>query len=437
MKHLAFRAKIVFFKSDFNRPIHFLAAAIVSIMVFLHPRLASAEERAKMGPANNTPSEMQNQAPGSGKGNPVKRRWTKISDYSDSNGKVVTYLDTAHVRRVGDIVSSAVLMDWDPGFDAAPGVPAKSNIGFAKFDCVSARYLRLSSVAFDGSMGSGTHVLESSYDKSQQRWIDIDTDVGDVAKTLLLKVREAACRGSGSGEASVSNQPTQPTQPNPQTSPEESSILADNLERCNAQAAREVAEATTPTPIDPKSVLSPILLLNDLNRRKQQEANQPQVLQQIELERQQCRKNVVAAGLRRLQETMAQKADAAQGYKKISFKDFALDAKTLAAGEVRVTMQGAYVPDGNMDWFFESYEAALTATMPPLSSGANIQRIPLLTEDASRSFREQLLRCKTTPGSNHSGCQASITGHVSLCSMTSPMGSRSNIPCIVVENGRM
>jgi len=75
------------------------------------------------------------------------------------------------------------------------------------------------------------------------------------------------------------------------------------------------------------------------------------------------------------------------------------------------------------------------------SSGATDRRfarseLPLLTEDATREFRQILLRCKARPGSNQIGCPAVITGHASQCSLTGPLGSTRSLPCIVVENGR-
>jgi hypothetical protein len=204
---------------------------------------------------------------------------------------------------------------------------------------------------------------------------------------------------------------------------------------CDRQAERETTQASTLTPIAPTSVLSPILLLNDLNRRKQEEANQPQLLEQIELKRQQCRRNVVAAATQQAQELMAQRSDGARGYKLISFETFALDAKSLAASQGRISMKGAYLPDGNSEWLFSGQVDAMQATNSPVAA-RNIAKIPLLTEDADRGFRQALLRCKSTPGWDHIGCPAVITGHVSLCTITGPLGNSGSLPCIVVESGR-
>ena len=211
--------------------------------------------------------------------------------------------------------------------------------------------------------------------------------------------------------------------------------VAAGLASCDDQAEQESARVSTLTPIAPTSVLNPILLLNDFNRRKQEEANQPQLLNQIEVERQRCRQNVVAEAAQRAQETINQRSDNARGYMSIAFETFALDAKNLAAAQVRISVKGAYVPDGNLEWLFASQGEAVQASMYP-AQGRNIPRIPLLTEDASRDFRQFLLKCKSIPGADRTGCLTAITGHVSMCSMTGPLGSNRTLPCIVVENGR-
>jgi hypothetical protein len=206
------------------------------------------------------------------------------------------------------------------------------------------------------------------------------------------------------------------------------------LINCDRQADRQSAEASNLTPIAPTSILNPILLLNDLNRRKQQEANQPRLLYKIELERQQCRKDVMAAAASRAQELIDQKSDTARGYRPITFEAFALDGKILADGRAKISIKGAYLPDGILEWLFATQVDAIQAKTT--ADGRNISRIPLLTENATRDFRQLLLRCRSTPGSDQMGCPTVITGHVSICSITGALGSNRNVPCIIVENGR-
>jgi len=211
--------------------------------------------------------------------------------------------------------------------------------------------------------------------------------------------------------------------------------IVEGQQSCDRQAEVEAAQASSSvTPFSPTSLLNPILILAEANRRKQEEANRAQLLNRIELNRQQCRANVVALAARRSQEVLDQKADAARGYKQISFETFALDAKSMAAAQSRVSMKGSYVPDGNMEWLFPGQVEAIQARNSPM--GSNIARIPLLTEDASRDYRKALLRCKSTPGADQMGCPTTITGHVSVCSITNGLGGSREVPCIVVENGR-
>lgn len=58
-------------------------------------------------------------------------------------------------------------------------------------------------------------------------------------------------------------------------------MLASNLQNCDRLAQQQSDAATTLTPVKPVSVLSPILLLSDLNKRKQEEENQPAALENM------------------------------------------------------------------------------------------------------------------------------------------------------------
>lgn len=215
---------------------------------------------------------------------------------------------------------------------------------------------------------------------------------------------------------------------------QQDAAVSAGLTNCDRQAERQTAEASNLTPIAPTSILNPILLLNDLNRRKQQEANQPRVLNKIEMERQQCRKNVMAAAASRAQELIDQKSDTARGYRPITFEAFALDGKMLAEAQAKISITGAYSPDGNFEWLFANQVDVIQAKTT--AEGRNISRIPLLTEDATRDFRQVLFRCRSNPASDLMGCRTVIKGHVSICSTTGALGSNRNLPCIIVENGR-
>jgi hypothetical protein len=211
--------------------------------------------------------------------------------------------------------------------------------------------------------------------------------------------------------------------------------VAAEQRNCDVVAEQSRAQVGNLTPINPVSALNPILLLNDINRRKQEEARQPQLLEQIEQQRQFCYRDAETRAALRAQETIDQKRDNASGYKLISFETFALDAKIMASSQAKVSLRGSYVPDGNMDWFFANRTDVIMATTNGYNS-SNIARIPLLTEDATREFRQFLLRCKSNASSSQLGCPAVINGHVTKCSLTGPLGANRSLPCIVVENGR-
>ena len=276
-------------------------------------------------------------------------------------------------------------------------------------------------------------IVENVVDQAARRNNPARNSNSGVAHSLLgelkSKTRKAALTGLLAGSAVLA--PSVGWSDNSKST-QQDAVLTGQFLACDAQAEQQAAQVSTLTPISPASVLAPFVLLGQLKQRQQQEANQPLLLEQIEQQRQQCRKNVVAAATRRAQEVLDQNADEAKGYKRISIEAFMLDAKSLAASQARVSLVGAYVPDGNFEWFFARQTDVLQAT----AGAANIPKIPLLTEDAKREFRQFLLRCKSSPGASEMGCLTVITGHVSLCSLSGPLGNGRGIPCVTVENGR-
>ena len=160
-----------------------------------------------------------------------------------------------------------------------------------------------------------------------------------------LKARELACKPSGS---SASN--TAPSSPRPSqgstvahrsTLSSEDKMLASDLQSCDRLAQQQAEAAKTLTPVAPVSVLSPILLLNDLNRRKQEEENQPVALENIERQRLQCRQNAQLVSAQRAQERDNELQDESQGYKRISVETFELDAKSLATNQSKISPEGS------------------------------------------------------------------------------------------------
>jgi TPR repeat protein len=118
-----------------------------------------------------------------------------------------------------------------------------------------------------------------------------------------------------------------------------------------------------------------------------------------------------------------------QGYQSISFEDFKLDGKKLAATGGKVMMQGFYQKLGDIELLQPTGVAVAVAR----SRGDDGNGIGLLTDDASRDVRKGLLRCGD-PMIAPLGCQITFIGHVNMCTMTTLVGSK-DLPCLAVEDG--
>jgi hypothetical protein len=136
-----------------------------------------------------------------------------------------------------------------------------------------------------------------------------------------------------------------------------------------------------------------------------------------------------------LQEAQNQANDTALGYKPISIEDFVLDAAEFAKTGKKVSLQGAYLLSEHMGLLFADQLAIIKATSYP-SVSPNEPRVPLLTENAARPFRQFLLRCQTNPVAFRSGCRVAIIGVVEMCKLTGPLGLGRELPCVDVNNGR-
>lgn len=74
-----------------------------------------------------------------------------------------------------------------------------------------------------------------------------------------------------------------------------------------------------------------------------------------------------------------------RGYKPITFQDFALDGKELAASDAKIAIKGVYIKRGEIEMLFPSMLAAIMAE-------ETFQRdagVALLTEDAERNASVQ------------------------------------------------
>lgn len=212
------------------------------------------------------------------------------------------------------------------------------------------------------------------------------------------------------------------------------SILAAALTNCDRIAEQETAAASVRKSIAPIDLLAWPLLLNDLSTRRQQEANQPRLLANIEQKRQQCRSAAEAAAEQRVQETRKQEIERNQGYQRISVEVFALDGKELAAKRAKASISGSYLGGENISYLFNDTRAVILATRYP-NLGEQL-KVPLLLDGASREFRKRLLVCRSNPGSAQIGCPVTVLGRVTICTIQNGLGASRNAPCLAVEDGR-
>jgi len=110
------------------------------------------------------------------------------------------------------------------------------------------------------------------------------------------------------------------------------------------------------------------------------------------------------------------------GFTHVSFNDFLLDGKQLAADGTKVAVAGVYQKFGDV--------AALLPRDPTAREQGNT-RIPLLTENATRNMRSWMLNCIQT---SSAGCNITLRGTATMCTKTTLVGS-SSVPCLDVDDG--
>ncbi len=127
-----------------------------------------------------------------------------------------------------------------------------------------------------------------------------------------------------------------------------------------------------------------------------------------------------------------QRDDAALGYSRITVRDFILDGRDLASRSAKVSLVGVYLPAGNLDLLFSTNVDAIQFANGDIP---NIPVVHLLTANASRTFRSQLLNCRSNPATAYVGCPVRILGTATMCVLTAPLGGRREVPCVSVEEG--
>jgi hypothetical protein len=129
----------------------------------------------------------------------------------------------------------------------------------------------------------------------------------------------------------------------------------------------------------------------------------------------------------------AKSADAPDSYRSLTLREFENEGPTLAAQSARVEITGAYAKPGNVDLLYANRASAVTSTENPENDDARrIPFISLLTDQASHGARVALLDCRTR---KDVGCQVTVRGQVTMCTITNSLGSSQQFPCLDVRDG--
>ncbi len=143
----------------------------------------------------------------------------------------------------------------------------------------------------------------------------------------------------------------------------------------------------------------------------------------------QAAKQAAAADRRQQVIDEATRMEREGGYELTTVNDFKLDGKTLAETGAKVAIHGVYVKRGNIEFLFPSLMSSLIAR----ETGSDDTAVPIITENASRSTRQYILNCQNNYYATQAGCGLNITGHASICTLTSLVGTTDE-PCVIVEH---
>ena len=134
---------------------------------------------------------------------------------------------------------------------------------------------------------------------------------------------------------------------------------------------------------------------------------------------------------KRVVEREAELEERTSGYQRISVETFLLDGGDLAAKAAKVSISGVYVREGNLSVLYADRDSAMMA-----ARGRTQQpKVPLLTDNASREFRQVLLMCQSNPANAQGGCPITILGRAEKCQLSNAFGATRDESCIAVEKG--
>lgn len=127
-----------------------------------------------------------------------------------------------------------------------------------------------------------------------------------------------------------------------------------------------------------------------------------------------------------------QSEELAKGYSPTTVQDFVLDGKKLVAMKAKRSLTGVYLPVGNLEVLFGDGSAAVQFSM---GNNLNSPIVHLLTDNASREFRRQILACRSRQSTVYGGCRVHVVGTATMCVISGPLGNRRDVPCVSVADG--
>lgn len=127
-----------------------------------------------------------------------------------------------------------------------------------------------------------------------------------------------------------------------------------------------------------------------------------------------------------------QSEELAKGYSPTTVQDFVLDGKQLVARKAKRSLTGVYLPVGNLEVLFGN-----GSDVYQFSTGNNLNSpmVHLLTDNASREFRRQLLACRSSQSTVYGSCRIHVLGTATMCVISGPLGNRRDVPCVSVADG--
>ncbi|MGD0332969.1 MAG: lysozyme inhibitor LprI family protein [Xanthobacteraceae bacterium] len=332
-----------------------------------------------------------------------------------------------------------------PSFDCAQAKTAA-----ARLICADGELARLDGelgAAFQKRKGQISAPDQSQFAVAQLAWIRDRNErcalVGKNGATVeqliaakpcmmsLMRERIAFLAQTSNARANTAPPPQQPVPEQPRNGvvsnapkgivPAIDNALAAALTDCDSQAMEQVKRDDANWTIGP-------------HWPRQFDSLWTQHVNEIEQQRQQCRRYAEAAAAQRAQAARNQERDHERGYEPISVETFVLDSKELAAKAAKVSVSGAYLGQNNIGFVYVDTRAVIMATKYP--NLGEQPKVPLLTDNATREFRQRLLACQSNPAAAQVGCPMTILGEVTICTFSNGFGAERTLPCINVEDGR-